>query len=382
MKKLFFLFFLIAIVGTTFFLVLPTASAATVPESPDTSSLTWTYSFNQQVNTMSYTAGQPYSIDLDTVLPIGDNIQYQLKIEYSVGIDGNASAWRTSYITSFYGNSSNTTDTINLPVSDFPSGSISLDPDGYVSFAFDMYLTNNAGDLSIDFNLYAGGTGYPATVGNILFTITSQQTVTVYGYYFNYQTSGITADTSFFIPVCYWKVPVGAEIIFSNATLIPQSTEWYRQMCLTPSYSYNSFTVYDSSHTYVTDVSWTVSSDFSSYFIMMLYYDGSNSVFNNFSLQRAFWDAIADAKYNSGLTTGQYSGYNQGYNEGKNVGYSQGYDAGLAEGTPTSALGGIVQGVSGMLNIPLFGDFTLGGLIAIILGLCLLFLFLKIFAGG
>ena len=62
--------------------------------------------------------------------------------------------------------------------------------------------------------------------------------------------------------------------------------------------------------------------------------------------------------------------------------YSQGYAAGVAEDTPTSALGGIVQGVSSMLNIPLFGNFTLGGLIAIILGLSLLFLFLKIFAGG
>lgn len=104
--------------------------------------------------------------------------------------------------------------------------------------------------------------------------------------------------------------------------------------------------------------------------------------FANEFLQRKFWNAVSSAKYSAGLTTGQNNGYNQGYNDGKDVGYNQGYNAGLAEGTPTSALAGIVSGVSNILQIPLFGDFTLGAFIGIIIGIGLLFLFLKIFAGG
>ena len=250
-----------------------------------------------------------------------------------------------------------------------------------MSFGFDMYFSDKSGNLSLDFNLFHAGSGYPATVGNILFTITSQDTVTVYGFYYNYQTSGITSATDFYIPVCYWKVPVGASISYSDSKNIPLSKDWYEQMLLTSSSVLASFEVYNSSGNIVSEDSWTVPSDYQTFFVMV-YFDGITHPFQNEFLQRKFWNAVSSAKYSAGLTTGQNNGYNQGYNDGNNVGYNQGYNAGLAEGTPTSALAGIVSGVSDILQIPLFGDFTLGSFIAIIIGIGLLFLFLKIFAGG
>lgn len=380
MKKIFFIFIIVAVLGTTFFLF-PAVSADTVSASSESSNLTWTYSFEKEVNTMGLTAGQPYNLTLDTSIPYGDNFEYQLSMEYSVGIDNNSSAWRTSYSTKFFGDESGTPHTIDLPVSDFPPGSISLDPDLSVSFGFDMYFSDKSGNLSLDFNLFHAGSGYPATVGNILFTITSQDTVTVYGFYYNYQTSGITSATDFYIPVCYWKVPVGASISYSDSKNIPLSKDWYEQMLLTSSSVLASFEVYNSSGNIVSEDSWTVPSDYQTFFVMV-YFDGITHPFQNEFLQRKFWNAVSSAKYSAGLTTGQNNGYNQGYNDGKNVGYNQGYNAGLAEGTPTSALAGIVSGVSNILQIPLFGDFTLGSFIAIIIGIGLLFLFLKIFAGG
>lgn len=379
MKKLFFIFIIVAVLGTTFFLF-PAVSADTVTASSESSNLTWTYSFEKEVNTMGLTAGEPYNLTLDTSLPYGDNFEYQLSMEYSVGIDGNSSAWRTSYMTKFFGNESGNQYIITLPVSDFPPGSIFLDPDLSVSFGFDMYFSDKSGNLSIDFNLYHGGSGYPATVGNILFTITSQDTVTVYGFYYNYQTSGITSATDFYIPVCYWKVPVGSDINIGSEIHINQSAEWYTQMCVSASDILDTIQVYNSSGKLVSEDSWIVPSDYQSYFVFV-FYDVTYPFANDFS-QRKFWNAVSSAKYSAGLTTGQNNGYNQGYNDGKNVGYQQGYNAGLAEGTPTSALAGIVSGVSDILGIPLFGDFTLGAFISIIIGIGLLFLFLKIFAGG
>lgn len=381
MKKIFFIFIIVAVLGTTFFLF-PAVSADTVSASSESSNLTWTYPFEKEVNTMGLTAGQPYNLPLDTSLPYGDNFEYQLTMEYSVGIDDNSAAWRTSYTTKFFGNESGNQYVINLPVSDFPPGSVNLDPDISVSFGFDMYLSEKSGNLSIAFNLYHGGSGYPATVGNILFTITSQDTVTVYGFYYNYQTSGISASTDFYIPVFYWQVPIGASIDIGSETHINQSTEWYTQMGVSASESFEYFRVYNSSGKLVSQDSWTVPSDYQSYFVFVSYDKDAMNLFANDFSQRKFCNAVSSAKYSAGLTTGQNNGYNQGYNDGKDVGYNQGYNAGLAEGTPTSALAGIVSGVSNILQIPLFGNFTLGSFISIIIGIGLLFLFLKIFAGG
>lgn len=380
MKKLFFIFIIVAVLGSTFFLF-PAVSADTVSASSNSSNLTWTKRFPIAVNTKGLTAGEPYTLTLDTTLPFGDNFEYQLNMVYYVGIDGDYTALRTSYIAKFFGDGS-PTYTIDLPVSEFPSGSVDIDSDRSVSFGIHMTPSDNSGNLSIKFDLFHLGSGYPATVGDILFTITTENLVTVYGFYYNYQTSGITSSTDFYIPVCYWTVPVGDSINIGSEIYITQSNEWYTQMGVGASDSFEYIKVYNSSGKLVSQNSWSVPSDYQSYLVFMSYDKDAYNLFTNDFSQRKFWNAVSSAKYSAGLTTGQNNGYNQGYNDGKDVGYNQGYNAGLAEGTPTSALAGIVSGVSNILQIPLFGDFTLGAFIGIIIGVGLLFLFLKIFAGG
>lgn len=385
MKKLFFIFLLVAVLGTTFFLFpavsADTVSADTVSASSTSSNLTWSERFPIKVDTTGLTAGgHAYTLTLDTSLPFGADFKYILNMVYYVGINGDYSATRLSYIINFLGGVSGTTYLVNLPVSSFPSGSVDLDPDGSVSFGIRLTPSDKSGNLSIVLDLFHAGSGYPATVGDILFTIRTDNLVTVYGLYYNYQTSGITASTDFYIPVCYWKVSVGSDINTGSAIHINQSTEWYNQMGVSASDNFHSLEVFNSSGELVSEASWTVPSDYESYFVF-IYYDVTFPFLDDFA-QRKFWNAVSSAKYSAGLTTGQNNGYNQGYDDGKNVGYNQGYNDGLAEGTPTSALAGIVSGVSNILQIPLFGDFTLGGLISIIIGIGLLFLFLKIFAGG
>ena len=386
MKKLFFIFIIVAVLGTTFFLFpavsADTVSADTVSSSSNSSNLTWQKRFPISVDTTGTAPnGHAYTLTLDTSLPFRDDFMYQLNMVFYVGIKGDYTALRTSYIIKFFGAASRTY-TIDLPVSDFPSGSVDLDPDRSVSFGIHMSSSDKSGNLSIVFDLFYAGSGYPATVGDILFTIRTDNLATVYGFYYNYQTSGITSSTDFYIPVFFWNVTVGSDINTDSAIHINQSSEWYAQMGVSASESFEYFRVYNSSGELVSQDSWTVPSDYKSYFVFVSYNkDAFNQFINDFS-QRKFWNAVCSAKYSAGLTTGENNGYNQGYNVGKDVGYKQGYDAGLSEGTPTSALAGIVSGVSNILQIPLFGNFTLGAFISIIIGIGLLFLFLKIFAGG
>lgn len=384
MKKLFFIFLLVAVLGTTFFLFpavsADTVSADTVSASSTSSNLTWQERFPIKVDTTGLTAGgHVYTLTLDTSLPFGADFEYRLNMVYYVGIDGDYSALRTSYIINFFGGASGTY-TIDLPVSGFPSGSVDLDPDRSVSFGISLSPSDKSGNLSIAIDFFHAGSGYPATVGDILFTVRTDNVATVYGLYYNYQTSGITSSTDFYIPVCYWKVTIGSDINIGSEIHIKQSTEWYNQMGVSASDNLDSLEVYNSSGELVSEDSWTVPSDYESYFVFV-FYDVTSPFLDEFS-QRKFWNAVSSAKYSAGLITGQNNGYNQGYDDGKNDGYNQGYNAGVAEGTPTSALAGIVSGVSNILEIPLFADFTLGGLISIIIGIGLLFLFLKIFAGG
>lgn len=384
MKKLFFIFLLVAVLGTTFFLFpavsADTVSADTVSASSTSSNLIWTERFPIKVDTTGLSlGGDVYTLTLDTSLPFGADINYRFVMVYYVGIDGDDYVTRTDYIINFFGSESNTY-IIDLPVSKLPSGSVDLDPDGSVSFGFHISPSDKSGNLSIAIDFFHAGSGYPATVGDILFTVRTDNVATVYGLYYNYQTSGITSSTDFYIPVCYWKVSVGSDINTASAIPIKQSTEWYNQMGVSASDNLDSFEVYNSSGELVSEDFWTVPSDYESYFVFV-FYDVTSPFIDDFS-QRKFWNAVSSAKYSAGLTTGQQDGYNQGYNDGKNVGYNQGYSDGIAEGTPTSALAGIVSGVSNILQIPLFGNFTLGGFISIIIGIGLLFLFLKIFAGG
>lgn len=107
------------------------------------------------------------------------------------------------------------------------------------------------------------------------------------------------------------------------------------------------------------------------------------------------YQAGLNAGYSEGYSEGDLDGYNRGttegyengYDEGYSVGYNSGYDFGFVEGqnsdvNATSFLGGIINGVVGILNINVLPGFSLGMLITIPLVLGLFFWLFKLIGGG
>lgn len=376
MRKLMILFFVVLVLGSTFF-CLPAVLAA---ESEDVElEPSWTYVFPDKINTMNYTIGQPYDIILNTDLTFGIDIEYILNISFGIGVDGGSYLMSQSYQTAFYSDNHGPYDVYYL-ASQFPEGSVSLDPDTKIGFGYGLDAFNVSGKLSLHFRLFQSTESYPATIGEIHFTIYGRPTTRINAYWLNYQSSNITGYTDYLTPVAYFNATVGASLPVNDVQYIPQSDEWYTVLNVKPNTAPTAYYWYNLSGDYIGDSGYPVPAGYKDLILIAWY--GDNLFYNQFGKLVNFWRSVSTARQQLGFTNGQSAGYNQGYNQGMSAGYNQGYSDGVAEGTPTSALGGIVQGVSGMLNIPLFGDFTLGGLIAIILGLCLLFLFLKIFAGG
>lgn len=376
MRKLMILFFVVLVLGSTFF-CFPLALAAENEEvelEP-----TWNYTWGGKIDTMNYPIGNPYDIILNTDLTFGVDIEYILHINYSIGIDGKVDIMRKSEQTSFYSDSHGPYYVYWLG-SDFPSGTVWVDPDTKVGFGYGLDAFNVGGKLSLHFRLFTPSEGVPATVGEMEFTLYGRPTTRINAYWLNYQSSNITGYTDYLTPVAYFNATVGAVLPVDEVKYITQSDEWYTVLNVKPNTAPTAYYWYNLSGDYIGGSSYPVPAGYKDLILIAWY--GDNLFYNQFGKLINFWRSVSTARQQLGFTNGQSAGYNQGYNQGQAAGYNQGYADGKAEGTPTSALGGIVQGVSGMLNIPLFGDFTLGGLIAIILGLCLLFLFLKIFAGG
>lgn len=71
-------------------------------------------------------------------------------------------------------------------------------------------------------------------------------------------------------------------------------------------------------------------------------------------------------------------GYQEGYNEGYNDGYSQG----AANSTGFNPIGMMIQPVAELLNVKLFGDFSIGNFFTAALFVMLALAFMKMFAGG
>lgn len=375
MRKLLILFFVVVVLGSTFF-CFPLALAAENEEVELES--TWTYVFPDKVDTMNYSVGNPYDIILNTDLTFGVVIEYILNISFGIGIDGKLEMLE-GFQTSFYSDSHGPYHVYWLG-SDFPSGSVWVDPDTKVGFGYGLDAFNVGGKLSLHFRLFKPSEGCPATIGEIHFTLYGRPTTRINAYWLNYQSSNITGYTDYLTPVAYFNATVGAVLPVDEVNYITKSDEWYTVLNVKPNTAPTAYYWYNLSGDYIGDSAYPVPAGYKDLILIAWY--GDNLFYFQFGKLVNFWRSVSTARQQLGFTNGQSAGYNQGYNQGQSAGYNQGYSDGLSEGTPTSALGGIVQGVSGMLSIPLFGDFTLGGLIAIILGLCLLFLFLKIFAGG
>lgn len=85
--------------------------------------------------------------------------------------------------------------------------------------------------------------------------------------------------------------------------------------------------------------------------------------------------------YNNGLSDGKSEGYTEGKDAGINIGYSQGYQAGFDE-AGGGGFSWLISSVQGFLDTKFFGDFGVGTLLYVGLGITLATLFIKFFAGG
>lgn len=134
------------------------------------------------------------------------------------------------------------------------------------------------------------------------------------------------------------------------------------------------------------------------------YTDGANSGSGSGDYQQGFnagyglgySEGTIDGRtegYDSGYAAGFDDGVDAGYQEGLDVGYDRGYtvgeSAGLAEGYNqgfNEAGGGgfkwLISSVQEFLDVKFFGDFGIGTLLYLALGVALAMLFVKFFAGG
>lgn len=336
--------------------------------------------FNGEFNTMYYTAGEPYNINVKTNVPFGSNAQYSLTMSFGIGIDDNSTAWNTTYTTTFFG-SNNKTQQVSFAVSDFPPNSLPLDDDITVSFSLDIYPTQNGTNLSVDLNFFAPTTGYPATLGNLQIDIQAfAPSETLHALYYNYTTS-VDNATQFFTPVLSWNVLDGAEITKNNATPIPQSEEWYTQMSIDEGDTPYSIRVYDTATNelvYTNDFTYTKSTWKETYVIFAIYQ--KIYTFQNYSAQLDFWNKLNSLAYSEGEAEGINVGKEQGYSEGYDDGYLQGQEDGSIENL-TNPAKSLFAGILDIIDVPIFGGFKVSHLLTFIVVLGVVGFFIYIARG-
>lgn len=92
---------------------------------------------------------------------------------------------------------------------------------------------------------------------------------------------------------------------------------------------------------------------------------------------------LLDLAETSGYNRGKTDGYTIGYDEGFDAGEDAGYDLGYADAWDSvSPLDFVIKPVESVLDFHIFGDVTLGGILGVLLGVSLVMMFLKYFAGG
>lgn len=98
------------------------------------------------------------------------------------------------------------------------------------------------------------------------------------------------------------------------------------------------------------------------------------------------FDPAVFEQYDLGLSEGaqltEPEIYDKAFDDGFDDGWEQGYNEGAASQTPTNWTGWIAQAVGGLMDFEIMGGFSIGGLLAVIVSIGLLFAFLRFFAGG
>ena len=93
-------------------------------------------------------------------------------------------------------------------------------------------------------------------------------------------------------------------------------------------------------------------------------------------------DKIYSNAYEEGYMTGTNEGYTAGEQAGYQNGYNVGYETGKSQATTFNPVGMMIEPVAELLNVKLFGDFSIGNFFTSALFVTLAISFMKMFAGG
>lgn len=93
-------------------------------------------------------------------------------------------------------------------------------------------------------------------------------------------------------------------------------------------------------------------------------------------------DKIYSNAYEEGYMTGTDEGYTEGENAGYENGYNHGYEEGRSQATTFNPIGMMVEPVAKLLDVKIFGDFSIGNFFTAALFVTLAISFMKMFAGG
>lgn len=93
-------------------------------------------------------------------------------------------------------------------------------------------------------------------------------------------------------------------------------------------------------------------------------------------------DQIYSNAYEEGYITGTDEGYTEGENAGYQNGYNHGYEEGRANATTFNPIGMMIEPVAKLLDVKIFGEFSIGNFFTAALFVTLAISFMKMFAGG
>lgn len=87
--------------------------------------------------------------------------------------------------------------------------------------------------------------------------------------------------------------------------------------------------------------------------------------------------------YLDGYNAGYDAGYSDGNNEGYNSGYQVGYNKGLVESWGDfNVVNVMLSPVATFLSTPLFGSFSIGSVLSVLVAVAVGLIFIKMFSGG
>lgn len=102
--------------------------------------------------------------------------------------------------------------------------------------------------------------------------------------------------------------------------------------------------------------------------------------------QATYLSAVTERAQALGESIGFENGFDDGYNEGKNDAYNELSDAGVGEATTRKGLWSTIrfvfESIERITSVELFPGFTIGTIVIIHIALALVFIFLKLYAGG